>query len=266
MINQTGKKVIKLVNCSVLDASNEKWNNNTSIVIENGIITHVGKEIGTKDEGRAEEVMNLKNKYVIPGLIDLHTHIAFDGSPGAWSLNALLKDKPGYRTIKGAEEARKHLMAGFTTIRELGSLDYEDLNVKRAINDILRQSKGARKEIKRMQTLRALRRMNEYSITDAYRNASLRGVKVSILTEKNETESSLFGEMCGFCELHFIKMVTMSFQVADNSQVILCGRYMDETSSLSANDLYISSDDPSFAAAMSGIFDSLILHSEAFRS
>lgn len=129
------QSVMKLANCSVLDRSCERWNNNMSIIIENGIITKVGRENEMGMDVPHETVFDIRNKYVIPGLVDLHTHISFDGSPNSWSLNALLKDKPGYRSIKSALEAKKHLMSGFTTIRDLGSLDYDDLVVKRAINE-----------------------------------------------------------------------------------------------------------------------------------
>jgi len=64
---------------------------------------------------------------------DMHTHIAFDGTPYAWSMNSLFKEKTAFRAVKAVWEAYKHLRSGFTTIRDLGSMDYIDIGVREAI-------------------------------------------------------------------------------------------------------------------------------------
>ena len=131
---------VKIVNCSILDINSGKWNNNLSIIIKGGLIKKIGKEndIGEdnfNESSNKNRTLNARNSFVIPGMIDLHTHISFDGTPLSWSINSLLKDKPGYRSVKATIEAGKYLNSGFTTIRELGSLDYDDFNVKRAIEE-----------------------------------------------------------------------------------------------------------------------------------
>ena len=60
-------------------------------------------------------------QYVVPGLIDLHTHLLlhpYDETP--WD-EQVLKEPLELRTIRGVVQARATLEAGFTTIRELGT-------------------------------------------------------------------------------------------------------------------------------------------------
>jgi|ECHhosMinimDraft_1075155.scaffolds.fasta_scaffold00386_6 imidazolonepropionase-like amidohydrolase len=134
-VNELGSpKTVVLHNCSIINVINGKINNNSIIVIQDGKITYVGSETESPQIKPSKEY-DVKNLYVIPGLIDLHTHISFDGSPSAWSLSSLLKDPVGFRAIKATLEVRKYLESGFTTIRDLGSFNYEDLAIKRAINE-----------------------------------------------------------------------------------------------------------------------------------
>jgi len=70
---------------------------------------------------------------LLPGLIDVHTHITWD--PQATQNN----DPPGVliprEPLSGAGAARKTLMAGFTSVRSLGSKGYSDIALRDAIAD-----------------------------------------------------------------------------------------------------------------------------------
>jgi imidazolonepropionase-like amidohydrolase len=55
----------------------------------------------------------------MPGFIDMHTHIT--GDPTGGYSDQELHEWPGYAAIVGVKNARKTLMAGFTTIRNVGS-------------------------------------------------------------------------------------------------------------------------------------------------
>jgi len=73
-VNELGSpKTVVLHNCSIINVINGKINNNSIIVIQDGKITYVGSETESPQIKPSKEY-DVKNLYVIPGLIDLHTH------------------------------------------------------------------------------------------------------------------------------------------------------------------------------------------------
>jgi imidazolonepropionase-like amidohydrolase len=89
------------------------------ILIRDGRVVEIGRTIGVP---AGAEQIDLTGWTVMPGLIDLHTHITGDPEdlmrpPGSF----LYTDYPEYATLKGAVNARTTLLAGFTTIRDLGA-------------------------------------------------------------------------------------------------------------------------------------------------
>jgi imidazolonepropionase-like amidohydrolase len=80
-------------------------------------------------------IIDLGNATLLPGFIDAHVHIIGRalGQPGADE--AAVHDYPGFAAIVGAENARRTLMAGFTSVRVLGSSDFEDVALRKAIDE-----------------------------------------------------------------------------------------------------------------------------------
>lgn len=64
------------------------------------------------------QIVDLSDKTVLPGLIDLHTHLSGDPSGEFWRAAV---NPPEWWTLVGAKNARLTALAGFTTIRDLGS-------------------------------------------------------------------------------------------------------------------------------------------------
>jgi imidazolonepropionase-like amidohydrolase len=80
--------------------------------------------------------MDLSHRFVLPGLIDAHTHIFLTGEDNGRYDEQLLKESWQYRTIEAVVNARKDLEAGFTSMRDLeteGAM-YSDVDVRNAIN------------------------------------------------------------------------------------------------------------------------------------
>src|SRR6266853_2477409 len=110
--------------------------------IDNVLILIEGQEIVSVTPGGAApigvEVIDLAKATLLPGFIDLHTHILLNGDITAEDYDKqLLKDSIPYRAILGARNARIALENGFTTIRDLeteGAM-YADVDVKKAINN-----------------------------------------------------------------------------------------------------------------------------------
>ena len=78
------------------------------------------------------QLIDLGNVTLLPGFIDMHTHLSFD-LEGNW-LHRGITDTAGDNALRGARNARKTLLAGFTTIRDVGSGDFVDVALMRAID------------------------------------------------------------------------------------------------------------------------------------
>jgi imidazolonepropionase-like amidohydrolase len=82
------------------------------------------------------EVIDLGDATLLPGFMDAHTHLSQQASDD-WTrdqLDGLRKSIPE-QALGASEYARKTLMAGFTTVRDVGSSDYIDVGLRNAIRD-----------------------------------------------------------------------------------------------------------------------------------
>jgi imidazolonepropionase-like amidohydrolase len=102
------------------------------VVIADGRI--VGTGPGAKAPAGAK-VVDLGDATLLPGLMDAHTHLSFESSLD-WKQDQLdsLKKPIPEQAIDATEYARRTLMAGFTTVRDLGSSDLIDVGLRNAIN------------------------------------------------------------------------------------------------------------------------------------
>jgi imidazolonepropionase-like amidohydrolase len=100
------------------------------VIVTDGRITAVGMQgsLAVPDGSRR---MNLPGKTILPGLIDMHVHLTS------------LAEIGGYRTLQytdsfwgavGVANALKTLNAGFTTVRNVGSADFQDVGLREAID------------------------------------------------------------------------------------------------------------------------------------
>ncbi|MDE2137534.1 MAG: amidohydrolase family protein [Gammaproteobacteria bacterium] len=81
-------------------------------------------------------VIELPGTTLLPGLMDIHSHLflhPYNETP--WN-DQVLKEAVPYRTLRAGVQARATLLAGFTTLRDLGTegADYADLSLRQAID------------------------------------------------------------------------------------------------------------------------------------
>lgn len=95
------------------------------IMVEDGRITSIRPQQGDVE---ADRVIMLGDKTVLPGLIDLHTHLTGDPGGDFWK-EAVEPDEWG--VVTGAKNARLTALAGFTTVREAGSAQHTAFSLRR---------------------------------------------------------------------------------------------------------------------------------------
>ncbi|HYL98035.1 MAG TPA: amidohydrolase family protein, partial [Blastocatellia bacterium] len=93
---------------------------NAIILINRDRITAVGPGLEIPAGAR---IIDLSNMTVLPGLIDTHTHLTYHYDQKS-------AERPAITAIYAAENARKTLDAGFTTVRNLGAGERVDLDLR----------------------------------------------------------------------------------------------------------------------------------------
>jgi len=116
----------------LLDVRSGNYLSDQIILIEAGKVREVGNARDVQPHVPASaKVIDLSRYTVLPGLIDAHTHLTFN------------PDTEGYRglgisipreALTGARNARVTLLAGFTTVRNVGAGGYSDIALRDAIN------------------------------------------------------------------------------------------------------------------------------------
>lgn len=104
----------------VMDADSEATGPMTIVVVDGRIENIVARDSEEAASYAVEgsSVIDLSDKTVLPGLIDLHTHLSGDPSGEFWRAATT---PPEYYTFIAAKNARVTAQAGFTTVRDLGS-------------------------------------------------------------------------------------------------------------------------------------------------
>lgn len=87
----------------------------------------------TSRHGSGDDVLDLRDHLVAPGLIDLHTHLVGELERGSYS--PYLTGSPARDALLGVRNARATLRAGFTTVRDVGSFRaFVDCDLRDAID------------------------------------------------------------------------------------------------------------------------------------
>lgn len=89
--------------------------------------------VGNRNIPSGAETIDLGDMTLMPGFIDMHTHLTGD-IEGDW-VNAAVKRTAADAALRGARNALRTLKAGFTTVRDLGSGNFVDVSLMRAVEE-----------------------------------------------------------------------------------------------------------------------------------
>ncbi|MCL4672104.1 MAG: amidohydrolase family protein [Sphingomonadaceae bacterium] len=110
----------------VVDAASAPRGKST-VIVTDGRITAIEDGWSAVPDGAT--MVHLEGKTLVPGLIDLHTHLTGDPGGDFWK-EAVEPDEWG--VVLGAKNARRTVLAGFTTVREAGSAQHTAFSLRRA--------------------------------------------------------------------------------------------------------------------------------------
>lgn len=101
---------------NLIDVESGELSKAITITVSSNEIKSITK--GYARAAKNDTVIDLKNSFVLPGFMDMHVHLAQEYVPKA---ERPAKSEPEYRALFAANAATKTLMAGFTSVRNLGT-------------------------------------------------------------------------------------------------------------------------------------------------
>lgn len=119
-----------LIHCGhLIDGTSRTAQNEMTLIVEGDRITAVEK--GFSIAGTGDQVIDLRERTVLPGLIDLHVHIESETNKDQALERFTLNEADV--AFRASAIAQKTLMAGFTTVRDLGGTGV-NISLRNAIN------------------------------------------------------------------------------------------------------------------------------------
>src|SRR5262249_19554397 len=118
---QSPPEVTAIKAARLFDGKSDRTVAGAVVIVEGSTIKAVGIGLAVPPGAK---VLDLGDATLLPGFIDAHVHLTFASSDNWYrdTVENLRRDVPE-RTLRAAENARQTLMAGFTTVRNVGATD-----------------------------------------------------------------------------------------------------------------------------------------------
>ena len=129
-----GSGTVVLRAARLIDGTGAPAITNGVVVVTDDRIVAVGKDGAVSVPAGAQRI-DLGDATLLPGFFDSHTHVIGRTLGDPLGDDALVRDYASYGAIAGVSNARKTLMSGFTSIRNLGASNFDDMALRAAIED-----------------------------------------------------------------------------------------------------------------------------------
>ncbi len=129
-----GSGTVVLRAARVIDGTGAAPIANGVVVVTEDKIVAVGAQ-GSVSIPAGARTIDLGDATLLPGFIDAHTHIIGRELNDPQAGDAAVKDFDAMGAIIGVANARKTLLAGFTTIRNVGAPDFDDMALRKAVTE-----------------------------------------------------------------------------------------------------------------------------------
>ncbi len=137
-IGNNQKELTVVIAKALIDVQTGKTIINPVVYVREGKIEKIGSGLEVPANVK---VIDLSGKYILPGLIDAHTHLCheyhgeLEKISGANTITETVNLTEGDRALLGARNAKEMLMAGYTSVRDLGNSGMNsDVALREAIN------------------------------------------------------------------------------------------------------------------------------------
>jgi len=127
-----GGEVVVLKAARMFDGRADSTVPNAVVIVEGGKISAAGSGLPAPAGAR---IIDLGDATLLPGFIDAHVHLTGESSDDWYraAVEGLRRSVPE-KAIRATEYVRRTLMAGFTTVRNVGAEDYIDVGLRNGIN------------------------------------------------------------------------------------------------------------------------------------
>ncbi len=114
---------------ALIDGVAETPRSNVTVIIEKGKIAAL--EAGFTNAKPGDNVIDLKKKFVLPGLMDMHTHLSGQTEKAGYLKRFQMY--PPDAALAATPFLKATLLSGFTTVRDLGAGDFVDFALRNAV-------------------------------------------------------------------------------------------------------------------------------------
>ncbi|WP_395339996.1 amidohydrolase family protein [Ningiella sp. W23] len=114
---------------AMFDSESGKLIDNPALLIKDGLIVEVSSQ-SALNAPEGATIISLEGKTILPGLIDMHVHLTSMATDHGYKRLRVSHERAA---INGVVNAKRTLMAGFTTVRNVGAPSFADVALRDAI-------------------------------------------------------------------------------------------------------------------------------------